>query len=220
VSFDDPNLVSAAGLLPIMRLAEKAGLRSLADRWLGIPTDNGANAGKKVSSLVGGMVAGADSIDDMALLRHGGMKKIFSSCYPASTWGSFLRSFPPRLTIGWCSSMSMTLFNRRARVSETGRRVRIPRGPWHQRLPGDGVHRHQRPGDHRACGCGKGASGSPRGGARIVADAFKTVTRLPGPETAPVLLRADSRLLRVPDRERGPPRGRAGNRSPHGRTRP
>lgn len=37
----------------------------------------------------------------------------------------------------------------------------------------------------------KGASGSPRGAARIVADALKTVTRLPG-LTAPVLLRADS----------------------------
>jgi hypothetical protein len=92
-SFDDPNLVSAAGLVPIMRLAERTGLRSPADQWLSVPTDKGANAGKKVSSLVGGMVAGADSIDDMALLRHGGMKKIFTSCYAPSTLGSFLRSF-------------------------------------------------------------------------------------------------------------------------------
>ena len=38
----------------------------------------------------------------------------------------------------------------------------------------------------------KGAAGSPRGAARIVADALKTVTRLPGPNSAPVLLRADS----------------------------
>lgn len=58
VSFDDPNLVSAAGLVPIMKLAEKAGLRRLADRWLSVPTDKGANAGQKVASLVGGMVAG------------------------------------------------------------------------------------------------------------------------------------------------------------------
>jgi len=85
--------VSIAGLLPIMCLAERAGLRGLADWWLSVPTDKGANAGKKVSSLVGGMVAGADSIDDMAVLRHGGMKKIFTSCYAPSTLGSFLRSF-------------------------------------------------------------------------------------------------------------------------------
>jgi len=42
---------------------------------------------------VAGMVAGADSIDDMALLRHGGMKKIFTAIYAPSTLGSFLRSF-------------------------------------------------------------------------------------------------------------------------------
>lgn len=92
-SFDDPNLVSAAGVLPIVRLAEKAGLRSLADEWLSVPTDKGANAGSKVASLVAGMVAGADSIDDMAVLRHGGMKKLFTSIYAPSTLGSFLRSF-------------------------------------------------------------------------------------------------------------------------------
>ena len=93
VSFDEPNLVSAAGLLPVMTLARDAGLHELADEWLSVPTDKGANAGLKVASLVAGMVAGADSIDDMALLRHGGMKRIFNACYAPSTLGSFLRSF-------------------------------------------------------------------------------------------------------------------------------
>ena len=46
-----------------------------------------------VAALVAGMVAGADSIDDMALLRHGAMKKVFSACYAPSTLGSFLRAF-------------------------------------------------------------------------------------------------------------------------------
>jgi len=32
-----------------------------------------------VTSLVAGMVAGADSIDDMALLRHGGMGRVFAN---------------------------------------------------------------------------------------------------------------------------------------------
>jgi hypothetical protein len=54
-----------------MRLADRAGPRGLADRWLSVPTEQGANAGKKVASLVAGMIAGADSIEDMALLRHG-----------------------------------------------------------------------------------------------------------------------------------------------------
>src|SRR5674476_721614 len=91
--FDDPNLVSPAGLVPVMGLARRAGLRQLADEWLSVPTDKGANPGLKVSSLVAGMVAGADSIDDMALLRHGGMSMVFTSAYAPSTLGSFLRSF-------------------------------------------------------------------------------------------------------------------------------
>jgi len=47
----------------------------------------------KVSSLVAGMVAGADSIDDMSVLRHGAMGKVFTGAYAPSTLGSFLRAF-------------------------------------------------------------------------------------------------------------------------------
>jgi DDE family transposase len=92
-TFDEPNLVAAAGLVPLMALARQAGLRKLADERMSVPTDKGANAGLKVSSLVAGMAAGADSIDDMALLRHGGMGKVFTGTYAPSTLGSFLRSF-------------------------------------------------------------------------------------------------------------------------------
>jgi hypothetical protein len=92
-AFDDPNLVSAAGLVPAMALAQRAGLADLADEHLSVPTDKGANAGLKVASLVAGMVAGADSIDDMALLRHGGMGRVFARAYAPSTLGSFLRAF-------------------------------------------------------------------------------------------------------------------------------
>jgi hypothetical protein len=58
-----------------------------------VPSDEGANAGQKVASLVAGMVAGADSIDDMGLLRHGGMGRVLynpdsevrhASCPPAA----------------------------------------------------------------------------------------------------------------------------------------
>ena len=91
--FDDPNLVGSAGLVPVMRLADRAGLTDLANQTLSVPTDKGANAGLKVSSLVAGMVAGADSIDDLALLRHGGMDRLFARIYAPSTLGSFLRSF-------------------------------------------------------------------------------------------------------------------------------
>jgi hypothetical protein len=93
VAFDDPNLVSAGGLVPVLALAESAGLRDLTGEHLTVPTDKGANAGLKVASLVGGMVAGADSIDDMAMLRHGGMGRVFARAYAPSTLGSFLRAF-------------------------------------------------------------------------------------------------------------------------------
>lgn len=61
VRFDDPNLVSAAGLVPTMRLATSAGLQDLADEHLSVPTDKGANPGLKIASLVAGMVAGVAS---------------------------------------------------------------------------------------------------------------------------------------------------------------
>jgi hypothetical protein len=90
---DDPNLVSSAGMVPVLALADRAGLRELADEHLSVPTDKGANAGLKVASLVAGMVGGADSIDDMAVLRHGGMARLFTRIYASSTLGSFLRAF-------------------------------------------------------------------------------------------------------------------------------
>src|SRR5256885_6656060 len=91
--FDDPNLVSCAGLVPIAVLAGQCGLAALADEHLSVPTDKGSNAGAKVSALVAGMIAGADSIDDMALLRHGAMSTVFDRPYAPSTLGSFLRAF-------------------------------------------------------------------------------------------------------------------------------
>ncbi|MDI9940700.1 IS1380 family transposase (plasmid) [Rhodococcus opacus] len=91
--FDDPNLVSTAGLVPVMALAQESGLLSLADQHLSVPTDKGSHAGRKIASLVGGMVGGADSINDLAILRHGAMGTVFDRPYAPSTLGSFLREF-------------------------------------------------------------------------------------------------------------------------------
>jgi hypothetical protein len=87
--FDDPDLVSAAGLVPALRLAESAGFHDL----LGALSVPAANAGAKAASVVGGMLAGADSIDDLDLLRHGGMVRLFGGVRAPSTLGTFLRSF-------------------------------------------------------------------------------------------------------------------------------
>src|SRR3954447_14167811 len=70
----------------MVALAEAAGLPWLGQQHLSVPTDKGANAGLKVASLVAGMVAGADSIDDMALLRHGGMTRVFAGAYAPRRW--------------------------------------------------------------------------------------------------------------------------------------
>ena len=88
--FDDPNLVSAAGLVPALRLAESAGFYDLLDAGLSVDS---ANATAKATSVVGGMLAGADSIDDLDLLRHGGMARLFDGVRAPSTLGTFLRSF-------------------------------------------------------------------------------------------------------------------------------
>ena len=88
--FDDPNLIGSAGLVPVMRLAQRAGLHDLLEQRLSVPS---AHAGVKAACVVAGMLAGADSIDDLDVLRHGGMGKVFEGVRAPSTLGTFLRSF-------------------------------------------------------------------------------------------------------------------------------
>lgn len=216
IVFDDPNLVSSAGLVPVMALSEAAGLRRLADAHLSVPTDKGANAGLKVASLVAGMVAGADSIDDMAILRHGGMSRAFDSAYAPSTLGSFLRAF----TFGHVRQLDAVASRLLSGLAE--------RTPVVSGIDGLAlvdiddtiieVHGYAKQG----AGFGysgvrglnalaatlttkttapvivatrlrKGSAGSPRGAGRLATDALKTVQRLRGNDaTGTVLLRADS----------------------------
>src|SRR5258708_17304817 len=91
--FDDANRVSRAGLVPVMAVAERARLQALARRHLTVAGPGGVNAEVKVGCLVAGMAAGADSIDDMDVLRHGAMGEVFAGVRAPSTLGSFLRSF-------------------------------------------------------------------------------------------------------------------------------
>ena len=92
-SFDDPNLVSRAGLVPVMALAQRAGLADLAGAHVRPGGPCGVNAQLKIPCLVAGMAAGADSIDDMDLLRHGAMDVLFGGMRAPSTLGSHLRSY-------------------------------------------------------------------------------------------------------------------------------
>jgi hypothetical protein len=92
-SFDEANLVSRAGLVPVMGLAERAGLAALVRSHVTIAAAAGVNAAVKAGCLVAGMAAGADSVDDMNVLRHGAMSEVFDGIRAPSTLGSFLRSF-------------------------------------------------------------------------------------------------------------------------------
>lgn len=92
-TFDDPNLVSCAGLEPVMRLAEACDLPGIVAEKVCLPGDKGSNPAGKLAAIVAGMVAGADSIDDLDVIRHGGMRSLFGGVYAPSTLGIFLRQF-------------------------------------------------------------------------------------------------------------------------------
>lgn len=94
--FDDRNLIKYGGLVSVVRLAERCGLPELAAdllRWKSSTNSAGSSPMVKMLTLVFGMVAGADSIDDMNRLRHGAMGKAFTGIRAPSTLGSFLRAF-------------------------------------------------------------------------------------------------------------------------------
>ena len=198
--FDDPNLVSCAGLVPTVALAQQCELAASADERLTVSTDKGANAGRKITSLVAGMVAGADSIDDMALLRHGAMGTIFDHPYAPSTLGSFLREF----TFGHVRQLDAVGSRFLCGLADRPDRRRDRR----HRLRGHRRHHHRSP-RARKQGSGygysgvrglnalittvsteraapvivgqrlrKGSCGSPRGAARTVSDTLATIGRL------------------------------------------
>ena len=96
VAFDDPNLIADAGLVPVVAPAEQIGLPGLVGEQVtltGAANNAGANPGAKVMSVVAGMVAGADSIEDLDRLRHAGNAVVFDEIRASSTLGSFLRAF-------------------------------------------------------------------------------------------------------------------------------
>jgi hypothetical protein len=95
--FDEQNLVSAAGLVPVLELAEQTGLSRLIDEHVDLPSTRVAsgavNPEGKLTTIIAGMMCGADSIDDANLLRAGGTPRVFDEVYAPSTLGIFLREF-------------------------------------------------------------------------------------------------------------------------------
>lgn len=119
VRFDEDRLVSDAGLLLCATLADRLGIEELVNEsvWLGYGTPGAALPGRKVMTLISGMLAGADSIDDMNLLRAGSTGLVLGHRVMApSTLGTFLRAF----TFGHVRQLDRVLDVALARAWEAG----------------------------------------------------------------------------------------------------
>jgi hypothetical protein len=118
--FDEDNRVSHAGLIPLLELADRSGLSRLLDEHVRFVDERvrsgAANPTPKLTSIIAGMAAGADSVDDLNVVRSGGMKQVFDGVYACATLGIFLREF----THGMPSSpLSMHVFHRRRSSART-----------------------------------------------------------------------------------------------------
>jgi hypothetical protein len=91
--FDDRSVVSHAGLVPLLRIAQNTGFADLARQRIVLTGSAGANPDAKLLSIVAGMAAGADSINDLGVLRTGAMNRLFTDIRAPSTLGTFLRGF-------------------------------------------------------------------------------------------------------------------------------
>ena len=174
------------------------------------------------------MVAGADSIDDMALLRHGAMGRLFERTYAPSTLGSFLREFrfghvrqldavasrfltalagPTDLLTG--STAGMVLVDIDDSIIEVHGHAKQGAAFGYTRVRG--LNMLLATASTSAAApvvvaqrLRKGSCGSPRGAKRLVADALKTVRTLRAPKASngqvlpPVLVRADSAFYGSP----------------------
>jgi hypothetical protein len=95
VEFDDERLIANAGLVVISTLSKRLGIESLVDKMVCLGQRTGAaRPGRKVLTLIHAIAAGADSIDDVDVLRSGGTEALLGHRAMApSTLGTFLRAF-------------------------------------------------------------------------------------------------------------------------------
>jgi DDE family transposase len=118
--FDDDNLVSCAGLVPVMALAEQTGLSELVAGKVSFTgtavASAGVNPAGKITSIVAGMACGADSIDDLNVVRSGGMPRLFGEVYASATVGQFLREFTHGHSLQLASVLRAHLVNLVART--------------------------------------------------------------------------------------------------------
>lgn len=95
VVFDEPGLVSDAGLILVATLVARLGLEALIDATVRfVDRKGGSKPGRKVLTLVHAMIAGASHIGHADRLRAGATGKVLGHRVMApSTLGTFLRAF-------------------------------------------------------------------------------------------------------------------------------
>ena len=95
VLFDDDHAVANAGLVLVAMCSERLGIGDAANELVDLGDRAGAaRPGRKILTLLHAMVAGADCIDDVDVLRSGSTDKVLGHRVMApSTCGTFLRSF-------------------------------------------------------------------------------------------------------------------------------
>jgi len=170
MKFDEANLVSCAGLAPVMVLADSCGLAELVKTTVTVPGSAGANAYLKVSALVAGMGRGrglhrrhgpaAARRDELVVRRDPGAEHA-GKVPPARRGrrdgaGRVGRAQP---AAGWRGGCDLRRRRRHGqadlRLRQAGRRVRLLGGQGAQRAAGHGEHPEQRPGDRGDPGCGR-----------------------------------------------------------------
>jgi Transposase DDE domain group 1 len=217
--FDDPNLIADAGLVPVVALAEQVDLPGLITEHVSITdADNsaGANPAAKVMSLVAGMAAGADSIEDVDRLRHAGNGLLLEGVRAPSTLGTFLRAF----THGHVQQLNLVL--RQALVALAQRVDLLPGAEQVVFVDLDSTHRQVYGYAKQGAAVGrhkgkktlhpliatistpiarpvvagirlrKGKSGDVRGAARFLAETLAVVRRMA--PTATIVVRGDSKF--------------------------
>src|SRR5664280_3670377 len=124
--FDEPNLVAQAGLLAPAVLLQRLGFTELVTDTLRLPEAVRANSAAKLATVLAGMLAGADSIDDLDVLRSGATPRLFDDLRAPSTVGSWLRGF----TCGHVRQLDAMWTPPSARPTGRPSRARRSATPW------------------------------------------------------------------------------------------
>lgn len=95
VDFDDPTLIANAGLILPATVAHHLGVEQLIDARVDLSGRvGGANSGIKAMTVVSALLAGAEWIDDVDVLRAGASDRVCGHAVRApSTIGTWLRAF-------------------------------------------------------------------------------------------------------------------------------